>query len=67
LKIRDREWDRERWRRKKARATGQREGGPKRWGQGAGQTEMEKEATQEKKKSHQRLKRGGQVRDRDTE
>jgi len=58
-KNRDQEPDRKRWRRKKAQATGQREGGPKRWGQRAGQREMEKEDTQ-KKKSQQRLKRGGQ-------
>jgi len=48
-KNRDQELDRKRWRRKKAGATGQREGGPKRWGHGASQTKMEKEATQKKK------------------
>ena len=51
-KNRDQEPDRKRWRSKKARATEQREGGPKRWGQGASQTEMEKEATQKKKKEN---------------
>jgi len=50
-KNRDQEPDRKRCRRKKAWATGQREGGPKRQGQGAGQREMEKEGAQ-KKKNH---------------
>jgi len=48
LKTREQKPDRDREGNKKPRATGQREGGPKRWGQGAGQTEMEKEGTRER-------------------
>jgi len=48
LKTREQKPDRDREGNKKPRATGQREGGPKRWGQGAGQTETEKAGTRER-------------------